>query len=113
MSTTFQTPWQFGFDSLIETLGVKAELYFSKNKSTIQNLQVGFSTNAGADPDLINTVGIGQRVITLRAKDVNVPPTKFDFFTIGNDKLTIDTISNIYEPQTNHVIGYKCVVRIA
>jgi len=105
--------WSYMFDSLIETLGVHASLYFSKKKSTIQNLQVGISTFGGADPQLVNAVGIGQRVITLRSKDVDESPAKFDFFTIGSEKLTIDTVSNVYEPKTNHVIGYKCVVGVA
>jgi hypothetical protein len=111
--TAYQSSWAYMFDSLIETLGVHASLYFSKKKSTIQNIQVGISTNAGADPDLVNSVGIGQRVITLRSRDVDEAPSKFDFFTINTEKLTIDTVSNVYEPKTNQVIGYKCIVRVA
>jgi len=107
------SPFEKSFSTLIDKLGVPASFTFAKTKVIVLGMKVGISTFAGSDPDLVNTVAVGQRVITAKASDLGESPSKFDVFNINGEKLTIDTVTNVYEPSTGKLLGYKNYVRVA
>jgi hypothetical protein len=107
------SPFEQLFNQTIDIFGVPASFQYAKTKEIVSGIKVGISTYGGADPDLINTVAVGQRVITVKASDLEDSPSKFDVYVINGEKLTIDTVTNVYEPNSGKLLGYKNYVRIA
>ena len=107
------SPFEQLFNQTIDIFGIPASFQYAKTKKLISGINVGISTLGGADPDLINTVSVGQRVITVKSSDLDDTPSKFDVFVINGEKLTIDTMTNIYEPKSGKLLGYKNYARIA
>lgn len=97
---------QASYDSLINLLGVNANLKPVKNPAVL-NIKVGFSTASKEDMVVLNSIGFGAKIITIKASSVTVAPLKFDTIEVGNEKYTIDTVNPSHVPG-GQVVGYRC-----
>lgn len=100
------------YNKIIETIGVPASIHYTKGNLTLNNIKVGIRSIGTDDEVLINTLGVGAKIITIMAKDIlNRPPVKFDVVLVNSEKYTIESVDKIHLPTTGKVIAYKCFVQ--
>jgi hypothetical protein len=97
----------------IDALGIPAEFHQTKAPSAVVNIaKVGISTANSEDSQLIEAIGFGGRVITIKAADLGgLVPVKFDIIKIASRTLVIDTVHEVLEPVSGAVMGYKAYVK--
>ena len=100
------------YEKVIDLLGVVASLQHVKPPSTtVANIKVGFSSISKDDQALVNSYGVGGKVITIKAADVTaLAPVKFDRVTVGTEAYTIDAVVPVHLPG-GAVVGYRCFVK--
>jgi len=96
-------------EAVIDTLGVPADWEQAKAPYAKKcGFNIGFKTVGFKDEELINAFGIGAKVFTVKVSDIAVIE-KFDRFTIGEEKYTIDAVMPVH---LNGVqIFHKCFVK--
>jgi hypothetical protein len=97
---------QASYDSLINLLGVTGNLVPVKNPA-VNNIKMGFATASKEDMVVLNSIGFGAKIITIKASSVSIAPVKFDAIHIGTERYVIDSVNPSHIPG-GKVVGYKC-----
>lgn len=97
----------------IDTLGVPATFQSVKPpKAVIALPKIGLKTIIRPDDQLIQSIGFGGKVLTIKAVDMgSTIPCKFDTVTISGKALILDSVIDVIEPNTGTTIGWVCHVR--
>lgn len=100
------------YELAIRTLGIPMEFRQAKTPGIIKPTIGGIAT-AKSDDQIINSYGIGTKIITLMQSELSVVPEKFDSVTIngGVERVTFEAVFPVHEPKTGAVIGFRCVVK--
>lgn len=98
------------YDKVIDTLGLNAILHIAKSPADVKPVKVGFATATKEDTALVNSYGVGARIITIKASETTQPPVKFDHVMIGAEKFVFDTVTDVHLPG-GAVVGYRCYCR--
>ena len=98
------------YESVINTLGVSAIYSTAKSPVVTKTITVGFASASKEDVAIVNSYGIGARIITVKASDMTQPPVKFDHVMIGTEKFVFDTVNDVHLPG-GAVVGYRCYCR--
>lgn len=70
----------------------------------------GYIKMVGKDEtEIINAYGMNAKVLTVAAKDFTTRPEKFDTFTLGADRYTVNAVQDIHI--NNAVAFYKIILR--
>ena len=93
----------------IKTLGVPCTFIRAKELTTEHAIpKVGIRTVTGEDDPLVQGVGFGTKIITVRAIDITgVAPAKFDIFDIGGTRYTANTVIKVHQPNTGTLLGWR------
>jgi hypothetical protein len=97
----------------IDLLGVPAEFHQTKVPNAVINLpKVGLSTVSKEDSQLIQSIGFGGRIITVKLSDMGATvPVKFDMIKVHNKQLVLDSVQEVLEPGTGNLMGWRCFVK--
>ena len=99
-----------GFNQVVDTLGVPAEYHQTKPPQTVTAIAtVGFKTPSSSDEAIINTIGIGGRIVTIKAADLSTPPVKLDRVKIKDEMFTVETVHVIQLGSV--VLGWKLLCK--
>jgi hypothetical protein len=97
------------FVSVVDLLGVQAIWESTKTKIS-KTVIVGFSNNSNTDVSNVNSYALAGKTITVKAQDFKeLPPEKFDSFTIKGERHIAETVTPVRLNDT--IIGYKVVTR--
>ncbi len=98
------------FALAIDTLGVPGEFHQTKPPSTVTPLTaVGFRTPGQKDESIINTIGVGGRIITVKAADLTVAPMKLDVVIVHGEKYTVEAVHVVDLNGT--ILGWKLLCK--
>lgn len=97
------------FASLVDTLGSAGSHTAAKAPQLVTAIdKMTFRSIGKAEEALVNAYGVDACMIHIKAASLVIPPTKFDFFTIGTMKYTVQAVTPKLELGTGIVIGYVC-----
>jgi len=97
----------------IDTLGVPAEFHQVKAPNAVVALpKVGLSTVSKEDSQLIQSIGFGGKILTVKASDMGTTvPVKFDTIKVHGKLLVLDSVQEVLEPGTGDLMGWRCFVK--
>lgn len=73
---------------------------------------VGWSTVNKEDSQLIQAIGFGARIITIKASSMTgIAPSKFDTLVVAGVPYVADTVNPVLEPGTGNLLGWRVFVR--
>ena len=99
-----------GFNQVVDTLGVPAEYHQTKPPQTVTAIAaVGFKTPSSSDEAIINTIGVGGRVITVKKANLLTPPMKLDRVIVHGETFTVETVHVI--DMNGSVLGWKLLCK--
>lgn len=100
-------------EMLIQTVGVPMVFHQAKAPHTVTPLSHAGIASPRKDSEIVNSYGVGAKVITLMEVSVPSVPEKFDWVVVtsGGEKLVFEAVTKVHEPGTGTVIGYRCFVR--
>jgi hypothetical protein len=100
------------YELIIRTLGIPMVFHQVKTPAITKSTIGGIATAKNDDP-VVNSYGIGAKVITLMQSEIPTPPEKFDFVTInaGAEKVVFEAVFPVHEPKTGAVIGFRCIAK--
>ena len=82
-----------GFNQVVDTLGVPGEYHQTKVPKTVTKIAaVGFKTPGAEDDAIVNTIGVGGRIITVKAADLATAPSKLDRVFVHGEIYTVETV---------------------
>jgi hypothetical protein len=100
------------YEQVIRTLGVPMSFHQAKSPSSVKSTIGGIATAKTDDP-VVNSYGIGTKIVTLIQSDLPAAPEKFDYVTInaGAEQVVFEAVLPVHEPKTGSVIGYRCIAK--
>lgn len=100
------------YELAIRTLGIPMDFHQVKPPSAVKTTVGGIATAKNDDP-VVNSYGIGTKIITLMQSDLPSVPEKFDSVTInaGAERIVFEAVFPVHEPKTGAVIGFRCVAK--
>lgn len=97
------------FDQVVDLLGTNFTWNQAKSPNGTAQAVCGIKTVGAKDIELINSYGIGAKVLTIKAASLPVPPEKFDEFTVNGEVYTADAVHPVRI--NDQIVGYKCYCR--
>ena len=91
-----------GFKTTIDYLGTSA-LFKTKT------IKLGFKTAGVKDEEIVNTYGVGAKILTIDIDTITVIPKKFDYIHIDSHKFVFEAVQPIYLGAEH--VGYKIIVK--
>jgi len=91
-----------GFKTTIKFLGTDATF---KHKP----VKLGFKTAGVKDEEVVNSYGLGAKIITIDIDTINVTPKKFDFIHVDSNKYVFESVHPIY--LGGNQVGWKAFVK--
>jgi hypothetical protein len=108
LSAAARVKFQAAQDSVLDLLGVPAIWTQTKPPGATKPTTVGFKTAGYKDEIIVNSYGIGAKIITVKVSDVAII-AKFDTLTIGAERYTIASVMPVH---INGVHAYhKCIIK--
>lgn len=97
----------------IDQLGVPAEFHQVKAPNVVISLpKIGLSTVSKEDSQLIQSIGFGGKVLTVKRSDMgSTVPVKFDTILVNGKILVLDSVQEVLEPGTGDLMGWRCFVK--
>lgn len=96
------------YEMVIDTLGVPMVYSHTKTGATV-NLVGGMRIASDEDQALIQSYGVGARIITLKASAITVPPEKFDRFTVQSETYIAEAVVPVH--LNGALIGYRVYIK--
>lgn len=93
------------FEQVIDLLGTQFEHHKAKPPKTVTNVRVGFKSAGKGDEEVINSLGMSAKIITIKASSLATPPEKFDRFIRAGESYTADSVHPIH--LNDRLIGWK------
>ena len=101
---------QSGFNQVIDTLGIPMVYKQTKVPQTVTNIKAGgFKTPGKDDEAIINSLGVGGRIITIKYADLPTPPVKLDRVIVHGETFTVETVHVI--DMNGSVLGWKLLCK--
>lgn len=97
------------YETVIDTLGVAATFKHVKSGVEVSIDKVGIRTNSNNEA-LVNAYGVGSKTITIKASSLTAMPEKFDSMVINHEKIVIEAVTTVHEPNSGSIIGFRCFV---
>jgi hypothetical protein len=100
------------YEQVVRTLGIPMMFHQTKSPAASKSIVGGIATAKTDDP-VVNSYGIGTKIITLLQSELPVAPEKFDYVTInaGAEQVVFEAVLPVHEPKTGAVIGYRCIAK--
>lgn len=97
------------FDTAVDTLGTSISWTQAKAPNQTITATMGIRTVGAKDVELINSYGIGAKILTVKAASLPIPPEKFDEFVINSESYTADAVHPVRV--NDQLVGYKVYCR--
>ncbi|MFZ9372064.1 MAG: head-tail joining protein [Limnohabitans sp.] len=99
-----------GFAQVIDALGVPAEFHQTAAPAAVTNIAaVGFKTPGANDEAIINTIGVGGRVITVKAASLTPAPMKLDRVKVHGEMYTVEAVHVV--DLNGKVLGWRLLCK--
>ena len=96
------------YERTIDTLGIPMVWTHTKTSATA-NLVGGMRIASDEDTGLIQSYGIGARIITIKAAGLTGAPEKFDRFTVGTEVYIAENVAPVH--LNAQLIGYRVYIK--
>jgi len=96
------------YERTIDTLGIPMVWTHTKTSATA-NLVGGMRIASDEDSAIVQSMGIGARIITLKAAGLTAAPEKFDRFAVGNEVYIADSVHPVH--LNAQLIGYRVYIK--
>jgi hypothetical protein len=96
------------YEKVIDMLGVPMAWTHVKT-STTANVTAGMKIATDEDTALVQSYGIGARIITVKASDFTIPPEKFDRFAVQSEVYIAEAVAPVHLNGT--LLGYRVYIR--
>jgi len=98
------------FEQTFALLGTPATWRQAKAPHATKAIEIGIKTAGPRDDVIINTYGVGAKIITMKASDFTTTlPEQFDELVVGNEKLVLAAVHPVNIG--NAVVFFKGYVR--
>ena len=93
------------FDQIIDLFGTQFEHHMAKPPKTVTNVRIGFKSVGKDDTEVVNSLGMSAKIITIKVDSLGTPPAKFDRFIRPGESYTADAVHPIH--LNDKIVGYK------
>jgi hypothetical protein len=93
------------YESVIDTLGVNVIWTQAKPPHANKAVTAGIKIAGNDDEALVQSLGVGARIFTMKASDFTTAPEKFDRLVVGTEAYTAEAVHPVHLNAA--LIGYR------